>query len=41
MKLRQALARIGHMMTKEFIQTLRDPHTRWILWALPLQSSRC
>ena len=32
MKVRQAFARIYQMLVKEFIQTLRDPHTRWILW---------
>jgi ABC-2 type transport system permease protein len=36
MKFRQALARIGHILRKEFIQTLRDPHTRWILIGPPL-----
>jgi ABC-2 type transport system permease protein len=36
MKIRQSLARIGHMLRKEFIQTLRDPHTRWLLWGPPL-----
>jgi ABC-2 type transport system permease protein len=36
MKFRQALARIRQMLTKEFIQTLRDPHTRWLLWGPPL-----
>jgi ABC-2 type transport system permease protein len=36
MKFRQSLARIGHMLRKEFIQTLRDPHTRWLLWGPPL-----
>ncbi len=24
------------MLIKEFIQTLRDPHTRWLLWGPPL-----
>lgn len=32
MKLLQALMRIGHMLRKEFIQTLRDPRTRWLLF---------
>jgi ABC-2 type transport system permease protein len=32
MKFLQAIARIRHMLKKEFIQTLRDPHTRWILF---------
>lgn len=36
MKFVQALARIRHMLKKEFIQTLRDPHTRWLLWGPPL-----
>jgi ABC-2 type transport system permease protein len=36
MKLRQAFARIGHMLRKEFIQTLRDPHTRWLLFGPPI-----
>lgn len=36
MKLRQALARLRHMLAKEFIQTLRDPHTRLILIAPPI-----
>jgi ABC-2 type transport system permease protein len=35
-KLRQSLARIRHMLAKEFIQTLRDPHTRWILIGPPI-----
>ena len=36
MKFLQALARIGHMLRKEFIQTLRDPHTRYLLFGPPL-----
>lgn len=36
MRFCQALARIRHMLKKEFIQTLRDPHTRWLLWGPPL-----
>jgi ABC-2 type transport system permease protein len=36
MRFRQALARIGQMLRKEFIQTLRDPHTRWILIGPPI-----
>jgi drug efflux transport system permease protein len=36
MKLRQAFSRIGHMVTKEFIQTLRDPRTRWVLIGPPI-----
>ena len=32
MKIRQAIERIRQMLKKEFIQTLRDPHTRWILF---------
>lgn len=36
MRFLRAFARIHHMLTKEFIQTLRDPHTRWLLWGPPL-----
>jgi len=36
MRFRQAWERVRHMLTKEFIQTLRDPHTRWLLWGPPL-----
>ncbi len=36
MKLRQALARIGQMVRKEFIQTLRDPRTRLVLIVPPI-----
>jgi ABC-2 type transport system permease protein len=36
MKLRQAFARVGQMLRKEFIQTLRDPHTRWLLFGPPI-----
>lgn len=32
MKFLQSLERIHQMLIKEFIQTLRDPHTRWILF---------
>jgi ABC-2 type transport system permease protein len=32
MRLREAIERIHQMLKKEFIQTLRDPHTRWILF---------
>ena len=32
MKFFQSIARIRQMLIKEFIQTLRDPHTRWILF---------
>ena len=32
---RNLSARIRHMLRKEFIQTLRDPHTRWMLLARP------
>jgi ABC-2 type transport system permease protein len=31
-----SLLRIGHMLRKEFIQTLRDPHTRWLLVGPPV-----
>lgn len=36
MRFLQSLARIRHMMTKEFIQTLRNPHARWLLWGPPI-----
>ena len=36
MRFLQALARIHQVLIKEFIQTLRDPHTRWLLWGPPL-----
>jgi len=36
MKFLQSLARIGHMLRKEFIQTLRDPHTRFLLIGPPV-----
>jgi ABC-2 type transport system permease protein len=36
MKLGEAFARIGHMLRKELIQTLRDPHTRLVLIAPPI-----
>jgi len=32
MKVLQSISRIRQMLIKEFIQTLRDPHTRWILF---------
>ena len=32
MRFLQSLERIRQMLIKEFIQTLRDPHTRWILF---------
>jgi ABC-2 type transport system permease protein len=31
-----SLMRIRHMLTKEFIQTLRDPRTRWMLVGPPI-----
>jgi ABC-2 type transport system permease protein len=31
-----SLRRIRHMLTKEFIQTLRDPRTRWMLIGPPI-----
>ena len=31
-----SLRRIGNMVKKEFIQTLRDPHVRWLLFGPPL-----
>lgn len=30
-----SLRRIHHMLRKEFIQTLRDPRTRWMLVGPP------
>ncbi|HXX23135.1 MAG TPA: ABC transporter permease [Terriglobia bacterium] len=36
MKFLQSLARVGHMLRKEFIQTLRDPHTRFLLFGPPV-----
>ena len=36
MKFISSLRRIGHMVKKEFIQTLRDPHMRWLLFGPPL-----
>jgi ABC-2 type transport system permease protein len=36
MRLRQALTRISEMLRKEFIQTLRDPHTRLVLIVPPI-----
>jgi len=32
MRFREAIERIHQMLRKEFIQTLRDPHTRWLLF---------
>ena len=32
----QSLSRIRHLLTKEFIQTLRDPHTRFLLFGPPI-----
>ncbi len=36
MSLIASLMRIGHMLRKEFIQTLRDPRTRWMLIGPPI-----
>ena len=36
MNLLQSFARVGHMLRKEFIQTLRDPHTRFLLIGPPV-----
>ena len=36
MRVRQALGRIRHLLKKEFIQTLRDPHTRFLLFGPPI-----
>ncbi|MBZ5523211.1 MAG: ABC transporter permease [Acidobacteriia bacterium] len=31
-----SISRIRQMLKKEFIQTLRDPHTRWVLFGPPI-----
>jgi ABC-2 type transport system permease protein len=36
MRFLQSIARVGHMLRKEFIQTLRDPHTRFLLIGPPV-----
>ena len=36
MKFVSSLRRIGNMVKKEFIQTLRDPRMRWLLFGPPL-----
>jgi len=36
MNLFSSFNRIAHMVRKEFLQTLRDPHTRFLLFAPPL-----
>ena len=36
MRFREAIERIHQMLKKEFIQTLRDPHTRWLLIGPPI-----
>ncbi|HXZ19440.1 MAG TPA: ABC transporter permease [Candidatus Acidoferrales bacterium] len=36
MNLLRALGRIRHMLIKEFLQTLRDPRTRFVLFAPPV-----
>ena len=36
MKFLQALRRIHRLLVKEFIQTLRDPHTRFTLFGPPI-----
>jgi len=36
MRFRESIERIRQMLKKEFIQTLRDPHTRWLLFGPPL-----
>lgn len=35
-RFRQSVVRVRHMLAKELIQTLRDPHTRWILFGPPI-----
>jgi ABC-2 type transport system permease protein len=32
----KSIGRIRRMLTKEFLQTLRDPHTRFLLWGPPI-----
>jgi len=36
MRILASFARIGHMLKKEYIQTLRDRHTSWLLFGPPL-----
>jgi len=36
MKFLQSIRRVGYMLWKEFIQTLRDPHTRFLLIGPPV-----
>ena len=36
MNILQSFTRVGHMLRKEFIQTLRDPHTRFLLIGPPI-----
>lgn len=36
MKFVSSLRRIGNMVKKEFIQTLRDPRMRWLLFGPPI-----
>jgi ABC-2 type transport system permease protein len=36
MNIVSSLRRIGNMIKKEFIQTLRDPHMRWLLFGPPI-----
>jgi ABC-2 type transport system permease protein len=36
MRFISSLRRIGNLVKKEFIQTLRDPHTRWLLFGPPV-----
>jgi len=36
MNILQSFARVGQMLRKEFIQTLRDPHTRFVLIGPPI-----
>ena len=36
MRLALSLGRIRHLLRKEFIQTLRNPHTRWMMFGPPI-----
>jgi ABC-2 type transport system permease protein len=36
MRFVQSFGRIRHLLKKEFIQTLRDPHTRWLMFGPPI-----
>jgi len=36
MNVLHSIGRVRHLLTKEFIQTLRDPHTRWLMFGPPI-----